>query len=98
MLVCKYSLWGVVFCSRYAVYDIHILDHMRENAKEKEHEQERAAAKNGGTLPAWPRLPCLLHAVVAPLSLLLACGGGHPFLVARRKPEPSQKQGRTKAE
>ena len=98
MLVCESSRCDVVFCARYTVYDIHILDHGRENAKEKETEQDKAAEKNGGTLPAWPRLPCLLHVVVAPLPLLLACSGDPPLLAARMKPEPSQNKGRTKPE
>ena len=56
-----------------------------ENAKEKETELAKTADKNGGTLPEWPRLPCLLRAVVAPLPLLLACGGGQNQ--ARTKPD-----------
>ncbi len=55
---------------------------MRENAKEKEHEQERESNKNGVTLLEWPCLHCLLHVDVAPLPLVQACGGGPPFLVA----------------
>ena len=50
MFVCKSSLWDVVSYTRYTAYDIAILDYMRENAKEKEHEQERENDKNGVTL------------------------------------------------
>ena len=65
---------------RYAAYYTAILDYMRENAKEKENEQERDNDKNGVMLPERARLPCFLHVVVAPLSFASGLLWWHPFL------------------